>query len=171
MYYTVDTAAACSELLDCASCLHALTYLCLDLLTATVRSSDTNHSLTYLGHPINVVTWLVFYTHLFGWQSDEFPFHWDQGSVHSVPLSDRILTRVEKWPRGQNTIIENWSPPMEKWPIPCFFMGFSFLYVIWVLMTLKVTVCLYLCNIALWYINNMWRVLTKWVVCVDKNWS
>ena len=51
---------------------------------------------------------------------------------------------------------------MEKWSTPCFFMVFSFMYIIWVLMTLKVTFGLYLCNIALWYIFPVKDHLSNW---------
>ena len=81
---------------------------------------------------------------------------------------DRILTRIEKWPRGQNTIIEI-DPPIEKLPTPCFFMDFSFFVCIWVLITLRF--CLYSCNTALWYINNIsWHnTFFQWKISII-NW-
>ena len=67
-------------------------FTCIDLFMSWPTYSYTTFVgyewLSYLlrsSNLVNVVTWLIFYTLLFGWQSDEFHWEWVQDSVHSMP--------------------------------------------------------------------------------------
>ena len=56
--------------------------------------------------------------------------------------------------RGSKYYNRKLTPSWKNDP-PLAFYAFFLFVCIWVLMTLKVMFCLYLCNIALWYINNI----------------